>query len=117
MTLLSKIHNKLYPSGYPLWIRVLNCGSLSGLIVYPLVALATYARLGDYERFYQPTRGEYVMIYTYPLLLMLISYCSYQIFKSSKILAAIPPIIVIIYYFYLLQSGTLFELPGTQSIP
>lgn len=113
MALRSTIYNKIYPTNYPLWIKYLNRGSLIGLYVYPFVALATYARLGD-PNFYQPTQTEYVLIYTYPLLLILITYCSYQLFKFNKGIAAILPIMVILYYCHLLHSGILFENPGAK---
>ena len=69
----------------PVWIVALNFGSLCGIFIYPFAAIATYARLGD-PTFYQPTKIEYLLIYTYPILLMLITFFSYKIFKTNKII-------------------------------
>jgi hypothetical protein len=93
----------------PLWISILNLGSLSGILVYPIVVIATYARVGDYS-FYQPTNLEHLIIYIYPILLLIITFFSHKMVKFNKIIAAALPLAIIIYYFYLVKSGVLFEI-------
>jgi len=101
--------NIFRPSNFPLWIKVLNFGSLVGIAFYPFVFIACYARIGD-NNFYQPTKSEYLIIFTYPFLLLLVSFFSYKVFRVSKMISGILPLAVILYYIYLLSSGILFEI-------
>ena len=103
----------LSPKNFPLWIVLLNYASLSGILFYPITALANYARSGDYS-FYQPTSLEYLIIYAYPAILILVTSLSYKIFKHSKIISAILPIMIIIFYWHLIQFGFFFKVVPTH---
>ncbi len=113
MTAKSFYLSILLPKNFPIWIVLLNYVSLSGILLYPITALANYARSGDYS-FYQPTRLEYLIIYTYPAILILMTWLSYKIFRISKIISAILPIMVIIFYWHLIQSGLFFKIIPTH---
>ncbi len=101
--------NIFKPKNFPFWIVLLNYISLAGLIFYPLTAIAQYARQGDHS-FYQPTAFEYLLIYIYPFILMLISWVSYTIFDSNKIISAALPITVLIFYLLFLKSGLFLKI-------
>jgi hypothetical protein len=101
--------NIFRPKNFPFWIVLLNYLSLAGIIFYPMTALANYARLGDYS-FYQPTGFEYLLIYTYPPVLLLISWGSYTLFNRSRVIAAALPLIVITCYGAFLASGLFFKI-------
>ena len=96
------------PKNFPLWIVLLNYASLFGILFYPMTALANYAVLGDYS-FYQPTSLEYLIIFTYPAILLLVTWLSYKIFKLSKIISALLPTMVIIFYCHLIQTEFFFK--------
>lgn len=93
----------LLPKKFPLWIVILNYASLIGILFYPMTALANYERSGDYN-FYQPASLEYLIIYTHPVILLLVTWLSYKTFKRSKIISALLPIIVLIFYWHLIQN-------------
>ena len=103
----------LLPKNFPLWIVLLNYTSLFGISFYPMAVLSNYARSGDYT-FYQPTSVEYLLIYTYPAILLLMTWLSYKIFNHSKIISALLPTIVIIFYWYIIQTGFFFKVVPTQ---
>jgi hypothetical protein len=97
------------PKNFPIWLVLLNYVSLSGILFYPITALANYARLGDHT-FYQPTSLEYVIIITYPAILLIVAWSSYKIFNHSKVLSSILPTLVIIFYWQIIQSGFFFKV-------
>jgi len=101
--------NIFRPKNFPFWIVLLNYVNLAGLIFYPLTAIAQYARQGDYS-FYQPTGIQYLLIYIYPFILMLISWVSYTIFDGNKIISAALPIAVIICYLLFVNSGLFLKI-------
>lgn len=103
----------LLPRNFPSWIVVLNYTSLIGILFYPTTALANYARSGDYT-FYQPTSLEYLIIYTYPAILFLMTWLSYKIFNHNKIVSALLPIMIIIFYCHLIQTGIFFKVVPTH---
>jgi len=101
------------PKNFPFWIVLLNYISLSGILLYPFIALVNYARSGDYT-FYQPISFEYLIIYTYPAALIFISLMSYKIFYHSKIISAILPITVLILYWLFIRSELFLKIIPTH---
>jgi len=96
----------------PSWIIYLNLGSLAGILAWPLVFF------GSMFMFDNPHDGDdtflhFILLNCYPLLLILITFCSYKLFKASRIISALLPILPLVFYLFLfikiLPQTTLFH--------
>ena len=85
----------------PSWIIRLNLGSLAGILAWPFVFF------GSIFMFDNPPDGEPVELYfillnCYPFLLILMTFCSYKLFKFNRIISALLPAISLGFYLFLL---------------
>ncbi len=106
---MPKIINSIFgKNDFPGWIIDLNCISLIGIVMWPIICLVSYARLGDSE-FAQLSKLEYLLIIFYPLILIIITALSFKLFNFSKIIAAILPVIVILFYFFRIYRSLIYH--------
>jgi hypothetical protein len=87
----------------PNWIVNLNYGSLAGVAACPAVFF------GSLFIFDNPEEGEstflhFILINCYSFLLILITFCSFKLFKLSPIISAILPSAVIVAYIFLMMK-------------
>jgi len=85
----------------PKWIIYLNYGSLLGILPWPLVAFGSIFMF-DNPKNINTTYLEVGLIVCYPILLMLITFISFRIFKFSRLIAAFLPISILLFYLFLI---------------
>ena len=96
----------------PSWIIYLNLGSLAGILAWPLVFF------GSIFMFDNPPDGEpvdlyFILINSYPFLLILMTFCSYKLFTVSRIISALLPVTSLLFYLFLIIK----ILPQTTLFP
>ena len=92
----------------PGWIVYLNYASLSGIIVWPLVLFGSIF-LFDHPQNLYSTFLTVILIDSYPLPLILLTYLSFRVFHFNRLISATPPLIVLIGYIY---TTVQFVIPG-----
>ncbi|MDP4217561.1 MAG: hypothetical protein Q8927_15275 [Bacteroidota bacterium] len=84
----------------PRWIVLLNYACLSGIFIWPIIVFASVFMF-DNPSDENKTYVQVILIDSYPLLLMLITFVSFKIFRLSKLISAMLPSIVILAYVYI----------------
>jgi len=82
---------------HPKWLVRLNNISLSGIFLWPFVLFISIF-LFDHPTNLKATYGYFFLINSYPIALLLLTWLSFKVYPTSKILAATFPIIPIIVY-------------------
>jgi len=99
---LDRFYNYVFKQGeLPSWIIYLNLGSLAGILAWPLVffgSMFMFDNPSDEEN----TFSHFILLNCYPLLLILITFCSYKLFKVNRIISVLLPAISIVFYLFLL---------------
>jgi hypothetical protein len=90
----------------PKWIVNLNYGSLIGVAACPFVFYGSMFMF-DNPKEEDPTFLYFVLLNCYSFFLILITFCSFKIFKLSPIISAILPSLVIIFYIFLIVKATI----------
>jgi hypothetical protein len=85
----------------PNWIVDLNYGSLIGVAACPFVFYGSLFMF-DNPKEDEPTFLYFVLLNCYSFFLILITFCSFKLFKVSPIISAILPGAVIVLYIYLI---------------
>ena len=96
----------------PPWIIYLNLGSLAGILAWPLVSFGSlfmFDNPGDDV----PVYLYFILINCYPFLLILMTFCSYKLFKVNRVISALLPAASLLFYLFLfikiLPQTTLFH--------
>jgi hypothetical protein len=92
----------------PRWIVFLNYACLSGILVWPLVFFASIFMF-DNPSDENKTFSQFILINSYPLLLMLITFVSFKVFHRSKLVSVMLPSMAILSYIYIFIA---YVLPG-----
>src|SRR5450432_1351224 len=90
----------------PNWIVNLNYGSLIGVAACPLVFFGSFF-MWDNPKDEDPTFLYFILVNCYSFFLILVTFCSFKLFKLSPIISAILPSAVIVCYIFLIVK-TLF---------
>jgi|SRR5579863_2505952 len=85
----------------PNWIVNLNYGSLVGVAACPLVFLGSLFMWDD-PKVEGPSFLFFVLLNCYSFILILITFCSFKLFKLSPIISAILPSMVIVFYIFMI---------------
>ena len=93
----------------PKWIINLNYGSLIGVAACPLVFLGSLFMWDDPTQDHTNTFLYFVLLNCYSFVLILITFCSFKLFKLSPIISAILPGAVILFYIFLFVKITLIR--------
>jgi len=92
----------------PSWIVYLNYGSLAGIFAWPFVVFGSIFMF-DNPKNINETYLEVFLVDSYPVLLILITFLSFKLFRLSRVVAAILPTAVLIFHAYFIIE---FLLPG-----
>jgi hypothetical protein len=92
----------------PRWIVFLNYGCLGGIVVWPLVFFGSIFMF-DNPRNIHNTYIQVILLDSYPLLLMGLTFLSFKIFQWSRLISMMLPSLVILAYLYLFFT---YLLPG-----
>jgi len=82
----------------PLWLRRLNYISLAGVIAWPLAAFTSIFLYDNPNSDFPHRRLYFILLNTYPLILLILSFLSFKLSRRSPVLAAILPSIPITAY-------------------
>jgi len=84
----------------PTWIVYLNYASLIGIFAWPIVTfMSIFLSDSPSSNF---TGFDYLLIVSYPIGLILVTFVSFKIFKLNKAISASLPIVVVIFYLFLI---------------
>ena len=86
---------------HPRWIVYLNNVCLSGILVWPFVFFVSIF-LFDNPKNEGQTFLWFVLINSYPLLLIALTYLSFKVFRLNKVVSAVFPLIAIGGYLFVL---------------
>ena len=104
-----KVFNYIFKNqSLPRWIVYLNYASLSAIIVWPLVFFGSIFMFDNPQNL-NSTFINFMLINSYPLLLMVLTYISFRIFQFSKLISAVIPTILLFGYFYIIVK---YLIPG-----
>jgi len=84
----------------PSWIVNLNYGSLLGILACPFVFYGSIFMF-DNPKDESATFTNFVLVNCYSIVLVLVTFLSFKLFRINKIISAVFPSLVIVFYFYL----------------
>ena len=84
----------------PSWIIYLNLGSLLGILAWPLVFFGSMFMF-DNPRDEDRTFLYFILLNCYPFLLILMTFCSYKLFRMNRIISALLPATSLVFYLIL----------------
>ncbi len=82
----------------PSWIVFLNYGSLVGIFAWPIFAFSGLFMFDDPET--KATGWDYLLLIGYPLVLVLITFTSFKLFRVNKLISAVLPSLPIVFYLF-----------------
>ncbi len=92
----------------PKWLVCLNYTNFVGFLIWPFAVIVSYARLGDYS-FAQLSKWEYLLIWIYPILLLISTVASFKLYSINKVISAIIPLAIIVFYIFRLYRSITYH--------
>jgi hypothetical protein len=83
----------------PSWIIYLNLGSLLGILAWPVVFFGSMVM--HYPQDENPNFLYFILLNCYPFLLIIMTFCSYKLFRMNRIVSALLPVTSLVFYLIL----------------